>query len=388
MRTLILAQSFYPHWGGTETYTSSLAKFLSEQTVNVSLYSYGHYPNPAYSQYSIQRNRFYAAASDTGIKYHFIFAIQQSADIFYLNKLKKNFDLIHIQGLTRGFEPSIRKIETGIKFKGWEHIKGKPIIITFHEQITPTNINKYVNEAKKCVAVISNNTKSCQLLSEALKKQVHYIPNGVDLDIFNSDHYRKNQINRPFTILCPSRLVEAKGILDIVKAADILVNKQGLHDLQFILINGINFTPGYQDAAFISRLKQEIASHNLYKVFKFIDGRPIHLMPQLYADSDVTIFPSYNEGFGLVVIEAMAMKQPVIATAVGEVPRIISDSKNGFIIPMHNPAKISQLITQLYKDDKLRRQLGAAANTKIQNCFDMRKISSKIHTIYKSVIAN
>jgi glycosyltransferase involved in cell wall biosynthesis len=389
MRVLILTHSFYPHWGGTESYVSSLAKFLSKQSSSVTVYTYGgssETHDPKY-QFNVLRNPFSSASTDLGYRYHLTFGIQQVADIYYLNKIKKKFDLIHLQGLTRGFEPSFRKIELGIRFNGWKYVKGKPKVITFHEQINNNNINKYVDDAKNCNAITCNNRDSALLLSNATGKQVFYLPNGVDLEIFNPDLYKENQKNKPFTILCPSRLMQAKGILDLVKAADILVNKQKLYDLRFLLISGGNFSPGYQNAAFVSQLKEEILYLHLEKFFNFLDGRPYYLMPQLYSQSDITVLPSYAEGFGLAIIEAMAMREPVIATSVGDIPRIILDGQDGLIVPTHSPAKLADSIMLLYHDSKLRHRLGVAGRAKVQDEYDLSKISRQVRAIYESVLA-
>jgi glycosyltransferase involved in cell wall biosynthesis len=389
MRILILTHSFYPNWGGTESYVSSLAKFLSRQNTSVTVYTYGDSSKTCDSefQFNILRNRFLSTSADPGFKYHLIFGIQQAADIYCLNKIKKKFDLMHVQGLTRGFEPSFRKIELGIRFNGWKYVKGKPTVITFHEQINNNKISRYIDDAKNCNAIICNNKESALLLSNAMGKQVFYLPNGVDLEIFNPDLYKENQKNKPFTVLCPSRLVEAKGILDLVKAADILVNEQKLHNLQFLLMDGGNFNPGYQDTAFVSQLKEEILYLHLEKFFNFLNGRPYYLMPQLYSQSDITVLPSYTEGFGLPVIEAMAMKQPVIATSVGDIPKIILDGQDGLTVPTHNPAKLADSIMLLYSDSKMSRKLGVAGRAKVQDRYDLSKISRKVRAIYESVLA-
>lgn len=386
---MLLTHSFYPHWGGTESYVSSLAKFLSRQNTSVTIYTYGYSPKPIQPefQFDIIRNRFYSSSTDSGLKHHLICGIQQAADVYYLNKLKKNFDLIHAQGLTRGFEPSVREIELGIRFKGWKYVKGKPTVITFHEQINKVNINRYLEDAKNCNAIICNNKDSALLLGDATDKEVFYLPNGVDLEIFNPDLYKENHKNNPFTILCPSRIVKAKGIFDLVKAADILVNKQKLYDLQFLLIEGGNFNPGYHDTAFVSQLKKQISSLHLEKFFNFLDGRPYHLMPQLYSQSDVTVLPSYSEGFGLVIIEAMAMKQPVIATNVGDIPKIIKDGQDGLIVSTHSPEKLANSIMLLYKDSTFKRKLGMAGRTKVQAEYNLSDISSSVRHIYESVLA-
>ena len=389
MRVLLLTQNFYPQWGGIGSYVFSSAKFLSRKNTSVTVYTYGYGPKAYQSefQFSIVRNRFFPSYTDPGFKYHLVSGLQQVTDVYSLNRLKKKFDVLHVQGLTRGFEPSVRKTELGMRFKGWTYVKGKPAVITFHEQIKKANINMYLKEAKCCNAIICNNKSSAILLSEAIRKEVFCLPNGVDLEIFNPDLYKEIHNNRPFTILCPSRMLEAKGILDLVKAADILVNKQKLYDLQFLLVGGGSFIPGYQDIAFVFLLKKEIISLNLEKYFKFLNGRPYHLMPQLYSESDVTVLPSHAEGFGLVLIEAMAMGQPVIATSVGDIPKIVFDGKDGLIVSPYSPVKLADSIMLLYHDSKLRHRLGMAGRAKVQDEYDLNKILDKVRRIYESVLA-
>lgn len=76
---------------------------------------------------------------------------------------------------------------------------------------------------------------------------------------------------------------------------------------------------------------------------------------------DVMVFPSLFEGFGLVVLEAMSQGVPVIATPNGAAPDLITDGKNGFIVPIRDPAAITARLDLLSHDRKLLAEMSHAA---------------------------
>jgi glycosyltransferase involved in cell wall biosynthesis len=80
--------------------------------------------------------------------------------------------------------------------------------------------------------------------------------------------------------------------------------------------------------------------------------------------SDVLVFPSLFEGFGLVILEAMAQGVPVITTPHTAGPDIIADGVDGFIVPIRDPAAIAQRLVQLYDDRDHLATMGAAARAK------------------------
>jgi glycosyltransferase involved in cell wall biosynthesis len=389
MRVLLHTHSFYPHWGGTESYVLSLAKYLSRENISAAVYTYGQGPNLFSSgpTTKIYRNKFMAGETNNGSVYHLRLGFRQIADLYYLNSLKKEFDIIHIQGLTKGFEPSVCGREIGVRFKGWTQLNGKPLVITFHEQITNNNIKKYAEESKCCNAIVCNNRSSTQLLSEFIGRKVFYLPNGVDLELFNPDLSKEDVRPEPFTVLCPSRIDKAKGFLDILGAANILIKTNRIRDIQFILVNGSSYSPGFQDSAFILQLQEKIRVLGLECNFKFINGRPYSSMPELFSQSDVVLLPSYSEGFGLVIIEAMAMRKPVIATGINDIPRIISHGHDGLIIPPHDPESLAHSVKLLFDDSRMRHNLGRTGRKKVEKDYNQKIIFNRINEIYQTLVA-
>jgi colanic acid/amylovoran biosynthesis glycosyltransferase len=83
----------------------------------------------------------------------------------------------------------------------------------------------------------------------------------------------------------------------------------------------------------------------------------------------------------------MAMGQPVIATSVGDIPKIVFDGKDGLIVSPYSPVKLADSIMLLYHDSKLRHRLGMAGRAKVQDEYDLNKILDKVRRIYESVLA-
>lgn len=96
-------------------------------------------------------------------------------------------------------------------------------------------------------------------------------------------------------------------------------------------------------------------------------GGSVHLLgevddvPGVLAALDVLLVPSWEEAFGRVVVEGMAMGLPVIATGVGGPPEIIDDGRTGFILPPKEPPRWGALLAELLASPERRAELGAAA---------------------------
>lgn len=105
----------------------------------------------------------------------------------------------------------------------------------------------------------------------------------------------------------------------------------------------------------------------------------------LYKCSDIICFPSLLEGFGLVVLEAMASKTPIVASAVGEIPNIIADNKDGLLVHPKDPIDIAKKINLLLKDKVLRDKLVNNGWKKVQK-YSWKKAAEKTLDVYKNLL--
>ncbi len=122
--------------------------------------------------------------------------------------------------------------------------------------------------------------------------------------------------------------------------------------------------PGYK--AYLQKICKTIGMDQNVKFLPFTDA-----VPQLMAALDIFVLPSFAETYGLVVIEAMAMEKPVIATNAGGLPEIIIDGKTGLLVEPRNVEAVANAIDKILDNDELRISLGHSAREDALRRFSM-----------------
>jgi glycosyltransferase involved in cell wall biosynthesis len=80
-----------------------------------------------------------------------------------------------------------------------------------------------------------------------------------------------------------------------------------------------------------------------------------------------------RDGLPTVMLEAMAAGLPVVATTVTGNPEIVDDGVNGLLVPPEDVPALAEALARLLQDETLRREMGAAARSKVEQCFDVRR---------------
>ncbi|MFQ5409108.1 MAG: glycosyltransferase, partial [Anaerolineales bacterium] len=106
----------------------------------------------------------------------------------------------------------------------------------------------------------------------------------------------------------------------------------------------------------------------------------------LLAAADVYVSASLWEGMPVAVMEAMAAGLPVVATAVGEVPRLLQNG-NGVLVAPRQPAGLARALTALLSDAARQRALGAAARAYAAREFGVEKWVTRMHAMYAELLA-
>jgi glycosyltransferase involved in cell wall biosynthesis len=121
-----------------------------------------------------------------------------------------------------------------------------------------------------------------------------------------------------------------------------------------------------------------------------LDGA-IHLlgrrsdMPEVLAALDVFVLPSESEGMSNAILEAMAMRLPVVATAVGGAPVVIDEGRSGFLVDYPDSAAMAGKVSRLLADDRLCRRVGDAARARVVDAFSARGMVRQIEDLYASL---
>jgi glycosyltransferase involved in cell wall biosynthesis len=102
---------------------------------------------------------------------------------------------------------------------------------------------------------------------------------------------------------------------------------------------------------------------------------------------DIFVLPSLNEGMGRVLVEAMALGKPVVASNIGGIPNLIQHKKNGFLVPPQNPEELAQHIQILLEDKNLRIQMGLEGK-KLSSNYSAKKMVEHIESLYSLLLKN
>jgi glycosyltransferase involved in cell wall biosynthesis len=185
------------------------------------------------------------------------------------------------------------------------------------------------------------------------------IPNWVDLE---RTPYNPHEPHDPFTLGLLGQISPHKGHEDAVEAVR-------------------HLGPGYRlliagkgEKKYVDALRNKCA--NLP-----IDFPGFVALPEFFDSIDVLLVPSWEEPFGLVVLEGMASGVPVIATAAGGPLEIISSGVNGILVTPRDPMELAAAIASI-RDD--RDRLARAARERMQD-FDIRKIVPLIEKFYRTL---
>ena len=103
------------------------------------------------------------------------------------------------------------------------------------------------------------------------------------------------------------------------------------------------------------------------------------------AAADVLAVPSRNEGMGRVIVEAMALRIPVVATAVGGIPDVVTDGECGRLVVPDDVDALAAALIELGRDDALRRKLGEAAEVRAES-FSASVASEKLLAVYAALV--
>ena len=209
------------------------------------------------------------------------------------------------------------------------------------------------------------------------KDRVFTIGNGVDVNRFNTggDLVGKDSgsirnefgiSDDHFVIGMVGRQVQEKGILELLEAARILVDKYD--DISFILVGDrLNSDHAASVEAAINQTKAALGERLI------LTGMRSDI-PALLSAMDLFTLPSWREGMPRTIIEAMMMALPVVATNIRGSREEVVDDETGVLVPLRDPHALTKAIEQLYKDKEKAKVMGRVGRKRALELYDEEKV--------------
>jgi len=200
-------------------------------------------------------------------------------------------------------------------------------------------------------------------------------PLGVDCTRFLPPRQRQDQ--DPFKILCVATLSPAKGLPLLIGAVERLV-RQG-RSIHLRLVG---------DGPDRRHLESVIASLGLEGQVTLEGNCNQDRVQAFYRETDLFALASSAEGVPVVLMEAMAMEVPCVATRITGIPELIRHGIEGWLVPPADEEQLAGAIAKLMDDPGLRRKLGRSARIRVQEEYDLERNAGRLAEIYRRRLAS
>jgi len=276
---------------------------------------------------------------------------------------------------------------------GLKHVFRKPLLVTMHSTEMGrrdglhTMTEKMIHETEAWLTYEAWKVICC---SNYMISHVKYafglpsdklvmVPNGVNIQNCDGDE-DLSQFRSKFAlpeekiVLFVGRLVYEKGIHVLINAVPKVLSKV---NAKFIIVGS-----GYMKEQLLNIVRSMGLEHKV--LFEGFMDEPTLLKLQRVAD--VSVVPSLFEPFGIVALEAMAARSPVVASDTGGLSEIIEHDVTGVKVYPNNPDSLAWGISKVLLDQNYAKYVRDNAYRRVQEKYDWEKIAQKTKHIYEGVL--
>jgi glycosyltransferase involved in cell wall biosynthesis len=278
---------------------------------------------------------------------------------------------------------------------GLKHVFRKPLLVTMHSTEVGrrdgihTSTEKMIGETEAWLTYEAWKIICC---SDYMVSHVRWafglpadklvmVPNGVNRDVYSAIEKedlkafrRRWALPEEKIVLFVGRLVYEKGIHVLVNAVPKVLEKV---NAKFIIVGS-----GYMKEQVMTIVRSMKMEHKVL----FAGFADDATLLRLQKCADVSVVPSLFEPFGIVALEAMAARSPVVASDTGGLSEIVDHDWSGVKVYPNNPESLAWGIVKILTDDIYRNYLVENAYRKILDKYDWDKIAQQTRTIYEGVL--
>lgn len=372
MKVIQTPVRFYPFIGGVEQYVY----YISKELVN--------YPNcevkvicaneasnidvEVYNSINIQRLKYYGKIANTNV------TLSLPTTLY-----REEFDIIHTHIPTPWSSD-------------WSNIicrlKNKPLVVTYHNDIigngiantianiyNSTALKLLLNKADKIIITQEDYIQSEHL--QNYKDKIITIPNGVDTNLFKPTSNEKTP-NQIFFLSVLDKFHKYKGLDYLL---DSLVNvKMEIPNVKLIIGGKGELLDFYKNKT------KELGIEDNVEFKGFLSDAEVI---KYYQESELFVLPSISslqEGFGIVVLEALSCQTPVISTEIVGVSDDVIETNSGIILKPKDTQGLYEAIVKILSDKELMKSMGINGRKLVKDKYEWKKIAASIYNLYEELI--
>ncbi len=386
MKILYLS-GFYPEIGGPFFALKTLLTKISNKGIDVSVIS----PLPKY--YDKSRLKFVENLSFNIIyvKENLPRKIFPSFSLKLINPIKhesENCDLIHLNGVFDFYSavvalflntPYVLSLRGSFMRDAYKLTRFKAFTKNIFMKLIGWRI---IDKASFIHVMCQKELKEFLCFFPDLREKVRVIPNGLDLNEFQS-FVSKGEFAKKYPVLRNTRYIIFLGRLHKIKGIDLLISAFDMiakeKDLYLVIAGEDDDGDGYK-----KKVKKWVKDFNLKNRVIFtgmLSGDD--KLSALY-NAEVFVLPSYSENFGIAAVEAMACGTPVVISDKVGIHREIEQNKAGIVVKT-NPGGVYEGIKTLLDNENLRKQIAGNGRKMVEKYYDINKVADKMIEMYEEV---
>lgn len=372
MKILQTPVRFYPFTGGVENYVYYMSKELVKLGHDIKVICANEPPSKKEDNVdgiNVKRLSYIAKIANTNITPGFPFALA-----------REDYDIIHTH-IPTPWSADWSLLDSVIK--------RKPLVVSYYNDITGDGVTGYIaklynatalklllKRADKIIIIQENYSTSSSHLNR-YKDKIVVVPCGADVDKFAPSSITKDK-NTIFFLSLLDEFHKYKGLEYLLKALKIVKNK--IPDVKLMVGGRGVLMEHYQEITSALGLTKNVEFHG------FIDEDKI---TEYYSRANVFVLPSISsvqEGFGIVALEALACKTPVITTEIVGVSSDLKKENAGIIIPPRDPDALAAAIIKILSNNDMQREMGENGRRLVKAKYTWKSIAELMEKVYNELI--
>jgi len=262
-------------------------------------------------------------------------------------------------------------------------LMGIPCVVHIRQQIESRRVKQYWLAQPDRVLAICQEIREVAIEGGVDPSRIQVVYSGVDLSSnvgqVNGGLIRQHYGLHPGQLLvgAVANLFPRKGYEYLLEA---LVDvRKKIPDIHCVIV-------GEGDTGYQKQLMNLVNERALHSVVTFAGFQSNVL--EYMAAFDVVVLPSILEGFGMVLLEAMAMGKPVVASRVGGIPEAVEDGVTGILVPPAHSRRLADALVALLENPGLRQSMGEAGRNRVKRLFSLERSINEIECVYTHLLCH
>ena len=393
MKVCMLSFDFLPNIGGVASHVYELSRYLVKLGFSVDLITYNRFNKKYFYNFNLHGINVYAFRNPyfetLPSKINGTALLLPILSFLIKKHIDRKYDIFHYHGLLsldHYLIKFLKRLFSNIRVVWTNHTSG---YLELYETGRLDIINKALNIPNIVIAPSKELAQKTWKKTKFEKRNVFYIPNGVDIYRFKPCSSCEKRLLRSKlgfsendkVILSTRRFAKKNGVLFLVKAIPLVLRK--IRNAKLLLIGDYNGPTKYSDKDLILEfIKKKKLENNVL----WLGSVPNNEISKYYCLSDISVLPSLKEAVSISGLESLASGLPIVGTNVGGIPELVIDGKTGYLVKPANTEDLAEKIIKILSNEKQLNYMKQEARKRAVENFSWEVITKETIAVYEKLL--